>query len=38
MGGDLGLTPELVNEVFEAIHQASIERQSRIMETGNDTL
>ena len=36
-GGDLGLTPELVNEVFEAIHQASIERQSRIMETGNDT-
>ena len=38
MGGDLGLTPELVNEVFEAIHQASIERQSRIMETGNETL
>ena len=38
VGGDLGLTPELVNEVFEAIHQASIERQSRIMETGNDTL
>jgi chorismate mutase len=37
-GGDLGLTPELVNEVFEAIHQASIERQSRIMETGKDRL
>jgi chorismate mutase len=38
MGGDLGLSPELVNEVFEAIHQASIERQSRIMETGKDRL
>ena len=31
-GADLGLSPELINEVFEAIHQASIERQSRIME------
>jgi chorismate mutase len=36
-GEDLGLSPELVNEVFEAIHQASIERQSRIMEKGDDT-
>lgn len=31
-GSDLGLTPELINKVFEAVHQASIERQSRIME------
>ena len=31
-GHDLGLAPDLVTEVFEAIHQASIERQSRIME------
>lgn len=31
-GNDLGLSPQLINEVFEAIHQASIERQSRIME------
>ena len=31
-GADLGLSPQLINEVFEAIHQASIERQSRIME------
>lgn len=31
-GNDLGLDAELVSEVFEAIHQASIERQSRIME------
>lgn len=31
-GKDLGLSPELITEVFEAIHQASIERQSRIME------
>lgn len=31
-GRDLGLSPELITEVFEAIHQASIERQSRIME------
>ena len=31
-GVDLGLSPELITEVFEAIHQASIERQSRIME------
>lgn len=31
-GNDLGLSSELVIEVFEAIHQASIERQSRVME------
>ena len=31
-GGDLGLSPELIKEIFEAIHQASIERQSRILE------
>lgn len=30
-GNDLGLSPQLINEVFEAIHQASIERQSHIM-------
>ena len=31
-GADLGLSPDLINKVFEAIHQASIERQSCIME------
>lgn len=31
-GQDLGLSSELVTEIFEAVHQASIERQSRIME------
>ena len=31
-GRDLGLSPILINKVFEAIHQASIERQTRIME------
>lgn len=31
-GHDLGLTAELIKEVFEAIHQASIERQRHIME------
>ena len=31
-GADLGLSPQLIDEVFEAIHQASIERQSSIME------
>lgn len=31
-GNDLGLSPEMVTEIFEAIHQASIERQSHIME------
>ena len=35
-GADLGLSSELITEVFEAIHQASIERQSRIMEDGNE--
>ncbi len=33
-GQDLGLSPELINKVFDAVHQASIERQSRIMEEG----
>ena len=31
-GSDLGLSPNLINKVFEAVHQESIERQSRIME------
>ena len=31
-GADMGLSPILINKVFEAIHQASIERQSDIME------
>jgi len=31
-GVDLGLSAELITAVFEAIHQASIERQSRILE------
>ena len=31
-GADLGLSPQLIDEVFEAIHQASIKRQSSIME------
>ena len=31
-GADMGLSPLLINKVFEAIHQASIERQSDIME------
>ena len=31
-GKDLGLSQDLINKVFEAIHQASIERQSHIME------
>jgi chorismate mutase len=31
-GADLGLSSELVTELFEAIHQASIQRQTRIME------
>ena len=35
-GLDLGLSPELIIEVFEAVHQASIERQSRILEVGNE--
>ena len=32
-GMEMGLSSELINKVFEAVHQASIERQSRIMET-----
>jgi len=31
-GQELGLSPILINKVFEAVHQASIERQTRIME------
>lgn len=31
-GEEMGLSPILINKVFEAIHQASIERQSDIME------
>ena len=31
-GEEMGLSPILINKVFEAIHQASIERQSRVME------
>ena len=31
-GVDLGLSPELINEVFEAIHQASIQRQTDLFE------
>ena len=31
-GQELGLSPLLINKVFEAVHQESIERQSRIME------
>ena len=31
-GQDLGLSPILINKVFDAVHQASIERQSRILE------
>ncbi len=29
---ELGLSPTLINKVYEAIHQASIERQTRVME------
>ena len=35
-GIDLGLSPLLINKVFDAIHQASIERQGRIMENDNE--
>ena len=31
-GQDMGLPPELVNKVFEAIHQASIQRQSELFD------
>ncbi|MBO6026113.1 MAG: bifunctional 3-deoxy-7-phosphoheptulonate synthase/chorismate mutase type II [Bacteroidales bacterium] len=30
-GTELGLSPELIKKVFEAIHQASIQRQSKIL-------
>lgn len=32
-GAELGLSPELIEKVFEAIHQASIQRQSTILAT-----
>ena len=35
-GADLGLSPQLINKVFDAIHQASIERQGRVMERDNE--
>ena len=31
-GADMGLSPELINEVFEAIHQASIQRQTDLFD------
>lgn len=31
-GADMGLSSELITKIFEAIHQASIERQSSILE------
>lgn len=31
-GAEMGMSAELITEVFEAIHQASIERQSRVMD------
>ena len=36
-GEELGLSPLLINKVFEAIHQASVERQGRIMESGEES-
>lgn len=36
VGDSLGLDQELVNAVFEAIHQASIRRQWEILEDGTD--
>ena len=36
-GEELGLSPILINKVFEAIHQASIERQGRIMENEGES-
>ncbi len=36
VGDSLGLDRELVNAVFEAIHQASIRRQSEILEDGTN--
>lgn len=37
-GEEMGLSPILINKVFEAIHQASIERQGRIMEEDEASL
>ncbi len=37
-GAEMGLSPILINKVFEAIHQASIERQGRIMEKEEESL
>lgn len=36
VGGSLGLDQELVREVFEAVHQASIRRQSNILDDNKD--
>ena len=36
-GEEMGLSPLLINKVFEAIHQASIERQGRIMENEEES-
>ena len=36
-GEEMGLSPVLINKVFEAIHQASIERQGRIMENDEES-
>ncbi len=36
VGDSLGLDRELVNAVFEAVHQASIRRQSEILEDGTN--
>ena len=36
-GADMGLSPILINKVFEAIHQASIERQGHIMENEEES-
>lgn len=38
LGSELGLSPLLINKVFEAIHQASIERQGRIMDNEGESL
>lgn len=36
-GEEMGLSSILINKVFEAIHQASIERQGHIMENDGDS-
>ncbi len=36
-GAGMGLSPKLIINVLEAIHQASIERQGRIMEKGRQS-